>query len=55
MLYLPKIPILEGLAMEIVGFLWPFCLVYVRPNGTFYGYLLHFVVICYIFARFGMF
>jgi hypothetical protein len=45
--------ILEGLATEDVGIfmailfiLWPLCL--------FYGHLVHFVVIGYIFSSFGM-
>jgi hypothetical protein len=29
--------------------------VYLRPNGIFYGQLVHFVVIWHIFPRFGMF
>jgi hypothetical protein len=35
-------------------FLGPFWLFYVQPNGKFYGHLVHFVVIWYIFPRFGM-
>jgi hypothetical protein len=31
-----------------------FILSILRPNGVFYGHLVHFVVIWYIFSRLGM-
>jgi hypothetical protein len=40
--------------MEDVGILGPFCLHILRPKGIFYGRLVHFKVIWYIFPRFGM-
>jgi hypothetical protein len=35
-------------------FLWPFCLFYGQTVFVFYGYLVHFVVIWYIFSCSGM-
>jgi hypothetical protein len=39
--------------MEDVGILYDH-FVYLWTNGIFYGHLVHFVVIWYIFPRFGM-
>jgi hypothetical protein len=44
---------LEGLEMEDVG-IFTAILSIIRPNGIFYDVLVHFVVIWYIFSRFGM-
>jgi hypothetical protein len=44
---------LEGLAMEDVG-VFKAILSILRRNGIFYGHLVHFVVIWYIFSNFGM-
>jgi hypothetical protein len=41
------------LQRKMLVFLRPFCLI-IRPNGMLYGHLEHFVVIWYIFSRFGM-
>jgi hypothetical protein len=43
---------LEGLAMEDDVFMG--ILSNLRPNGIFYAHFIHFVVIWYIFPRFGM-
>jgi hypothetical protein len=54
LIFKPKIQIwvnLEGLAMEDVG-IFNGHLVYLRPFGVFYGNLLYFIVIWYIFSRF---
>jgi hypothetical protein len=46
---------LEGLAIEDVGILGMAILsIYIQPNGKFYGHLVHFVVIWYIFIRIGI-
>jgi hypothetical protein len=45
--------ILEGLAMADVG-ICTAVLSTLRPNDTFYGHLVHFVVIWYIFSSFGI-
>jgi hypothetical protein len=45
--------ILEGLVMEDVG-IFMAILSILRLHGIFYGHLVNFVVIWYIFPRFGM-
>jgi hypothetical protein len=44
---------LDGLAMEGVG-IFMVILFILRQNGIFCGHLVHFVVIWYIFPRFGV-
>jgi hypothetical protein len=44
---------LKVLQGKMLVFLLPFCLHILRPNGTFCGHLVHFVVIWYIFPSFG--
>jgi hypothetical protein len=41
---------LDGFEIKSVGIFW-FIL---QPFGIFHGYLLNFVVVCYIFPVFGM-
>jgi hypothetical protein len=45
---------LEGLAMEDVSIFWAIMSI-LRPNGIFYGHLVHFVVIWYILRSLGIF
>jgi hypothetical protein len=54
---MPKIPILvyfEGLGMEYFGMSYVQFL-FLMPFGVFYGHLVYYVLVWYIFSKFGMF